>query len=216
MDNPQIAHSHPPPPPPQSRPPEEKTPLLAGLLSLVLPGLGNIYNGLYLRGLGFAVLCVGLFAYAVTNPGPDLALIVPALVFFWFFNIVDSYRQATLINYGYVPTAGSGDGLTVERRDTGALALGIAVFLLGFYGLLRHLFPRLDLSVVLDYWYLLFLAFGAWLIFQAIRDRRESATEDPASMTGGDDVGLPPPGITESEVAVETEEGEEGTRSAED
>jgi hypothetical protein len=182
----------------------------------MLPGLGNIYNGLYLRGLGFAVLCVGLFAYAVSNPGPDLALIIPALVFFWFFNIVDAYRQATLINYGYVSTAVTGDGLTVEQRDTGALALGVAVFLLGFYGLLRHLFPRLDLSVVLDYWYLLFLAFGAWLIFQAVRDRRESATEEPASMAGGDDVGLPPPGITESEVAVETEEGDEGTRSAED
>jgi TM2 domain-containing membrane protein YozV len=73
-----------------------KNPFLAALLS-AFPGLGNIYNGLYLRGITFFLLIVSLIG--ITMRGHDLFGM--AIAFFWLFNVIDSYRQATLINYGY-------------------------------------------------------------------------------------------------------------------
>ena len=97
----------PPFPPRLQHNPLHKTPLLAAVLS-VLPGLGNVYNGIYQRGIVFFGIWVALFALTVSsNGGADTAVLVPALVFFWFFNIFDAYRQATLINFGYATDNGA-------------------------------------------------------------------------------------------------------------
>ncbi len=169
-----------PPPPPAPRSPFEKTPLLAGFLS-VLPGLGNIYNGLYTRGLTFAVIWVGLFSLAHSQPSGE-ALFVPAMIFFWFFNIIDAYRQATLINYGFASGAELPKIPGLERQSSGGLILGVSIFLLGLYGLLRHINPRIDLSILFDFWYLPVLGFGGWLTYTAIRDRRGGDDEASAAM----------------------------------
>ena len=79
------------PPAPPSPPPAGpaggtyKKPLLAAFLS-VMPGLGNIYNGLYLRGVLFFVIISSLIA--LTARGHDLLGF--AIAFFWLFNVVDA------------------------------------------------------------------------------------------------------------------------------
>lgn len=93
------------------------------------------------------------------------------MVFFWLFNLIDAYRQAVLIKYGYRPGRGS-DTQDFFQKCSGSLVLGGAIFLLGFYGLLKHLLPWLDLSFVFDFWYLPFMAFGGWLIHRALQERR--------------------------------------------
>src|SRR5215510_6401687 len=74
----------------------QKNPGLAALLSF-FPGMGNVYNGLYMRGVTFFLIILSLIGIA--NRGHDLFGF--AIAFFWIFNVIDAYRQATLINYGY-------------------------------------------------------------------------------------------------------------------
>ena len=172
------------PPPPSSarRGPFERTPFLASILS-VIPGLGHVYNGLYTRALIFAFVFFGLLAVAVhMEEGPELGFVVPAMVFFWFFNLIDAYRQAVLINYGYTPDRDLPENLVGSVRGSSGLVLGAVIFLLGLFGLVQHLFPGLDLSVVFDFWYVAFLAFGGWLFYRAFKDRR-SQDEVPMSWT---------------------------------
>lgn len=165
------------------RNPNHRSPLLAGFLSL-MPGLGNIYNGLYLRGITFFLMWGGIFALAIRTGNRShgdseaLAFLIPGLIFVWFFNLFDAYRQANLINHGYATDLGLSDSGRWSRPP-GGLMLGVVILLIGVYGLLEHFFD-LDLSIILDYWYLAFIAFGIWLILQARRaDRGPSAEVSP-------------------------------------
>lgn len=152
--------------------PAAKSPLLAAFLGLV-PGLGNIYNGLYARGFVFFLLVVSLFYTAIeSGEGPHLALLIPSLIFVWLFNIFDGYRQATLINWGWDEESEA----TAAQRGSGSLAAGIALFLIGLYGLLHQIFD-IDLSALLEYWYVIIMAVGGWLIYQA----RANAAEESAA-----------------------------------
>jgi hypothetical protein len=151
---------------------------LAGILSVV-PGLGNIYNGLYQRGVTFFLIVIGLFSISVHHDDETLALLIPSMGFFWLFNIFDAYRQATLMNYGYSePAIPSGS----PRNASGALVLGVSVFLVGLYGLLRKVFD-FDFAVILEYWHLGFLAFGSWLIYQAIQQKNASTDQEDSIST---------------------------------
>lgn len=143
-----------------------KSPLLAAFFSLI-PGLGNVYNGLYARGFVFFLLVVSLFYTVVdygseTGGGPALALLIPSMVFVWLFNIFDAYRQATLINVGGAQASPD----LLEQSRSGTLAAGVALFVLGLYGLLEQFFD-IDLTVILDYWWIGVMALGAWMIWQA-------------------------------------------------
>jgi hypothetical protein len=152
--------------------------MLAGFLSL-MPGLGNVYNGLYLRGITFFLIWGGIFALAIrsgnraSGDSQALAFLIPGIIFFYLFNLFDAYRQATLINHGYATDLGLSDSAKWSRPP-GGLMLGIVILLIGVYGLLEHFFD-IDLSILLDYWYFAFIAFGAWMILQARRANAEAA-----------------------------------------
>jgi len=173
---PPAVYPHPYEKPPQN--PFEKTPILAGFLSIV-PGLGNVYNGLYTRGLTFALICLGIFVVGIREEAPFL---IPFILFFWLFNIIDAYRQAMLINYG-ASTVELDPARRPEWQSSGGLILGVAVSLVGLYGLVSYFFPRFDLSELLRYWWVAFLVFGPWLIFQTFRERglQEGASETEAA-----------------------------------
>lgn len=147
-----------------------KSPLLAAFLGFV-PGLGNIYNGLYARGFVFFLLVVSLFYAAIdSGDGPHLALLIPSLIFTWLFNIFDGYRQATLINWGWDEREE-----IAAQQGSGGLAAGIALFAIGLYGLL-HQFFDVDLSALLEHWYLILLAIGGWLIYQSWSEKKGEAS----------------------------------------
>ncbi len=155
---------------PVRRPLPERSPVLAAMLSVV-PGLGNVYNGLYLRGGTLFLTTVGIFFLATQENDDGLALLIPALLFSWLFNLFDAYRQATLINHGVSEDPALAQRRVVPSQAPGGLVLGLAVFLVGFYGLLSQFFD-LDLSILVDYWYFGFMAFGGWLVFRALGDRK--------------------------------------------
>lgn len=155
-----------------------KKPLLSAFLS-AFPGLGNVYNGLYLRGLVFFMITftlIGIVSSLEDGRGSDgaEAFFGPAIAFFWLFNIIDAYRQAVLINHGYQQDLGLLDLPKRLRPGQGGIAAGVILVLLGVYALLER-FVNIDLDWIFDLWPLLAVGLGVWLIWGTIRDRRNSA-----------------------------------------
>ncbi len=160
-------------PAPRPSRPQARMPFLASLFS-VFPGLGNVYNGLYLRGITFFVICIGLIGVAASSQAEEqMILVILAVVFVWLFNIFDAYRQATLINYGYTPSSELPIKASVPAWSSGGLMLGVVVFLLGFYFFLHNRFD-FDLSVVIDNIDVLLMLFGGFLIGRWVIEWKKS------------------------------------------
>ncbi len=157
-------------------PPQARTPFLAALFSF-FPGLGNVYNGLYLRGITFFFIIVGLIALTDGAEPPEGVILGFAIAFTWLFNIFDAYRQATMINYGFAPELDWPGKKRAGSWGSGGLVAGIAVFLVGFYGFLREVL-NLDLSFLAEHWYVLFMAFGGFLIYRTVKEKKRAEEAD--------------------------------------
>ncbi|HYO13311.1 MAG TPA: DUF5668 domain-containing protein [Thermoanaerobaculia bacterium] len=162
-----------PRPQPIPAPIGQKSPVFAAILSL-FPGMGNVYNGLYLRGFTLFLITVSLAFLANRSEG----FFAPMAAFFWIFNILDAYRQATLINYGYAQDLGLVDLPKHPRASQGGLAAGIILTLIGFFAVLDEYF-RVDLEWVFDLWPAVLLALGIGLIWSSLRDRRRAGSSTP-------------------------------------
>ena len=146
-----------------------KNPVLAATLSL-FPGVGNVYNGLYLRGVTFFLTIATLIAIVVRGH----KLFGFAIAFFWIFNVIDAYRQATLINYGYAQDLGLVDLPHHPRASQGGVAAGILLTLIGVVAIGERYF-NLDLDKLFEIWPFALVAIGGWLIWSSIRDRLRAA-----------------------------------------
>jgi hypothetical protein len=153
-------------PPPIGR----KNPGLAALLS-AFPGLGNIYNGLYLRGVTFFLIVMSLMGIAA-NDNDEIGV---AVAFFWLFNVIDAYRQATLINYGYAQDLGLVDLPRHPRASQGGVLAGALLTLIGVLAVLDRYF-EVRLEWILDLWPFALVIAGVWMIWASMRDRRRIGT----------------------------------------
>jgi len=148
-----------------------KKPALAAILS-VFPGLGNVYNGLYLRGFIFFLIFFTMMGIIITSDGKNAFFFGPAMGFFWLFGMIDAYRQAVLINYGYQQDLGI---LDIPKRPSpgqGGIAAGVILVLIGTYALLEQ-YVTIDLDWLFDLWPVAAIALGGWLIWGTIRDRKK-------------------------------------------
>jgi hypothetical protein len=166
-----IAEPQPPALPSAVAPPPvlRKHPALAAFLSIA-PGLGNVYNGLYVRGVTFFLIILSLAAIADRRNNELFGF---AAAFFWLFNVIDAYRQATLINYGYAQDLGLTDLPRHPRASQGGLAAGILLTLIGLIALADR-YLSISLDWIFDLWPFALVAGGLWLIWAAIRDRRRA------------------------------------------
>jgi len=170
-ENPPAAPAQAAPIPEAGRQPfERKRPLLAGVLS-GFPGMGNVYNGLYVRGLIQFLIVAGLMGL-VDRSGN--AFFVMTMIFFWAFSVLDSYRQAMLINYGYAQDLGLLDQPQHPRAGQGGLIAGIVLTLLGIVATLEQ-YVNIDLRWLYDLWPVLLIGVGLWLIAAAVRERKRAA-----------------------------------------
>jgi TM2 domain-containing membrane protein YozV len=71
---------------------DQKKPLIAGLCSAVLPGLGQMYNGQTAKG--FAVFILFLAGLVL--------LLIPGMIV-WFYGMYDAYGVAGKMNTGELP-----------------------------------------------------------------------------------------------------------------
>ncbi|HYG65820.1 MAG TPA: DUF5668 domain-containing protein [Thermoanaerobaculia bacterium] len=158
------AHAILSPPAGTGDPLRRKSPKLAALLS-VFPGLGNIYNGLYLRGFTFFAIFMGLIGMAEHEE-----VFVAAIMFFGLFNIIDAYRQATLINYGYAQDLGILDMPEVPKAGQGGIIAGVVLTLIGLFALLERFFS-VNLEFLFDLWPAALMLIGLWLVVSSVRER---------------------------------------------
>ncbi|MFP3939734.1 MAG: hypothetical protein ACLF0P_05455 [Thermoanaerobaculia bacterium] len=161
------------------RDPRQKSPFLAGLLSVV-PGLGQVYVGYYQRGFIHAVVIATLISFlAATDIGPLVPLAAVFLGFFWLYNIVDAGRRASLYNQAL---AGLADIQLPEDFKPpsfrGSVAGGLAIAALGVI-LLLH--TRFDVSLewVGEWWPAALILGGAYLVWKAWQDRTEGTGTTP-------------------------------------
>ena len=170
----------PPPPQPAAAPlaqpaaaSRHKNPTLAAFLS-IFPGVGNLYNGLYMRGLAFFLVCASLIFLVAEEPGPLFGMAIP---FFWIFNMVDAYRQATFLNHGYGTDLGVDEPPKLASAGQGGMMVGIILFLIGGIALLEQFNVRINLDWLVDLWPIFLMAIGGWLIFDTMRDKARKAAE---------------------------------------
>lgn len=150
----------------------QKIPFLAAILS-AFPGMGNVYNGLYLRGLVQFLIVASLMNMMEHHGNPFTGM---SLVFFWVFGILDAYRQAALINFGYTQDLGLLDTPQRPRAGQGGLVAGVILTALGIIAFLDQ-YVQIDLRWLYDLWPLTIVAVGVWLIVASLKDRKSKEIE---------------------------------------
>lgn len=160
----------------------DKSPLTAVVLSL-FPGLGSIYNGLYLRGVTFFAVVLVLMRMA--DHGSDIWGF--AVAFVWLFNMVDAYRQAKLIRLGFATDLGLADRPEPVHAGHGSLVAGVLIVLVGVASLLELQFG-IDVDWLLDFWPVGLILLGAWFIWSAIRSRLQDAEAREHALASADEL----------------------------
>lgn len=112
------------------------SPIVATLLSFVLPGLGAAYNGQTVKALVYFAIFVGLFQMSVLTGGTPL--FVFGFVGMWFFAALDSWRTAQMIRSGLTPDVA--EDIFVRRFSGNPKLWGIVLTILGGAFLLQSIF----------------------------------------------------------------------------
>ncbi len=152
-------------PAPLPAPPARKSPGLAVVLSF-FPGLGHLYLGLYQRGIAFFVAFAAAIFLADKS---DLGILIP---FVWFFAVIDAYRQTQFVNLGYIPEPYPG-GVARKAARQGNLGFGVFLLVIGVVLLYNQFYP-IDLSFLADWWPMLFVLIGGYLIARHYIDREKA------------------------------------------
>ena len=157
------------------RDPRLKSPVVAGLLSLV-PGLGQAYLGFTRLAFTQATAAAFLMTLMASNRLGAAEPFFGAMLFFlWLFGLVDAHRRALLINEAVLKmeTPQLPDGL--GQLSFGArLGFGLLCLAIGTLSLLSLRFG-ISFAWLLTWWPVAFLAFGLWLVAKAFRDRAAKA-----------------------------------------
>ena len=156
--------------PPKSKPTMSKSPVLAGLLSL-LPGMGQVYVGYYVAGFIYLLIVAAMITVlsedSSGHAGPFFGLF---LTFFWIFNIVDAVRKAQ--NYNRLAL-----GEELEKRPTDSpLVGGIILLVMGLILTLEITF-NVDLEFLEIIWPLGVLGGGIYLILRYFHTRERLRQE---------------------------------------
>lgn len=163
---------------------EKKSPGLAGILSAIFPGLGQLYLGLYQRAFKIAAAFVGCIWIITTGfmSGRMTPLFGMGIAFVWFFGIIDAVRQAKAINSGYVEAGGlaSEKALRAGAEGTGSLTWGVILIGIGTLWLMdRYVDLHAFWSLVEDWMApVSFIVLGLILVTTyVVKKRRKNASE---------------------------------------
>ena len=135
-----------------------KSPWVALILSLVMPGLGQVYNGQFAKALAFFMAFSGSI-YLITEGHPlPFGVFLPFII---FSNMIDAYRSAALISL-------RGLHAVPEEDEAESPAWGISIAIMGVLLLLNNM-GWLRLSALVPYWPLLLIAAGLVLLRRSIQ-----------------------------------------------
>jgi hypothetical protein len=138
--------------------PTDKAPWVALLLSLVMPGLGQLYNGQISKALSFFFGFSGCIYLMVEGHPMPFGIFLPFVI---FWNMIDAYRSATLIN-------ARGTTVAAEEEEAESPGWGIALAAMGVLLLLNNL-GWLRLDALVPYWPVLLIAAGVVLLRRSLQ-----------------------------------------------
>ncbi len=157
--------------------PRAKTPALACFLSL-MPGLGQVYTGYYVRGFTYIIIIAGIITLLASGDMDDLVpFLALFMAFFWLHNIIDAGRRAQFYNQALV----GGTDLDEFPPEMKMPGMGGSIFAgLGLIvvGLLALSYTKYDLSLAWleDWWPVIPIFVGIYLVGLAVRDRMKADT----------------------------------------
>lgn len=154
---------------PVIRPIQRKSPALATVLSL-MPGLGQVYVGYYQQGFIFVAvvaLCITILNSGARSVEPLFGVF---LAFFWIFNMIDANRRA--MHYNRVAEGLGGEDIPEDFALPGMRGSMMGGVFLIVMGLLIFLDLKFGVSLewLEEWWPMLLVVFGAWLILKARRN----------------------------------------------
>jgi hypothetical protein len=164
---------------------EKKSPGLAGILSAIFPGLGQLYLGLYQRAFKIAAVFAGCIWVLSSDMfgGHSEPIFGLGIAFTWFFGIIDAVRQAKAINAGYVDAGGlaaSEQVARVKRESTASLTWGVILVGIGTLWLIDRYVDLDWFWAVVEDWLapVSFILLGLVLIITyVIKKRRRNESE---------------------------------------
>jgi Domain of unknown function (DUF5668) len=169
-----------PSPGPSSVAPVQTSPGLAFLLGLI-PGVGAIYNGQYIKGLVHAVifgLLISLISSTENSSGQPLLIMM--LVGFVFYMPFEAYHTAKKRQMGIRVDEWS--SLLTQNRYTGRAPVGpIILILIGVIFLLDSL-HLIEFREIGRFWPVILIVVGAYMLYSRVSGR---ADVPPASRRSG-------------------------------
>ena len=156
------------PPIAPARDSSRKSPALAMFLSL-MPGLGQTYVGYYQQGFINAAVVAVTITILASGAGSLAPFLGIFLAFFWLYNMIDANRRAH--HYNRVLDGLGGEQVPEEFQTPGArgsLPAGIALIIVGALFLL-DLNTDISLDWIEDWWPLLLVGGGVWMILKSRR-----------------------------------------------
>ena len=140
-------------------PEERKSPGLAAVLGVV-PGLGAVYTGEFMKALIYVLTFAAFIGALNSDLGePAEPILGVLLAAFIVFMVIDAYRSAKAINAGQAPPIHV--GRVMSDKPIGPLILiGLGVlFLLEELHLFR-------IGWIFRYWPVFLIAIGAWMLYR--------------------------------------------------
>lgn len=147
--------------------PTRRAPGLALVLSF-FPGLGHLYLGLYQR----AVVIFLSFALSIwLADHADLGIVV---AFVWFFAVIDGYRQAQILNMGLAAEPLISPEQRAKATRRGSFGFGVFLLIVGLVLLYNQFYP-IDFSFLQDWWPLLLVLAGIYMVAAHFREKQRQA-----------------------------------------
>ena len=149
--------------------PRRKSPFLAAVLSVV-PGLGNVYIGHYMRGFTIAGTIAVIILFAAESREPIAPIFGMMAFFVWLFNIIDAGRMAALYNH-----AMAGREVMELPEDFkfpkmgGSIVGGALLLLVGLISISNTMFG-ISLDWIETWWPVLPIALGGYLLYRGVLD----------------------------------------------
>jgi TM2 domain-containing membrane protein YozV len=156
----------------QQKPP--KSPAAAGILSVIFPGAGALYNGLIAKGVVYILIFAGLITIQDAHGGqPFKALILAG---FYIFQIIESINNAKAINL-----AAAGKPAEAVKMDvlpqiipSGSIFWGIVLIVIGILATLAN-FDVILWDTLWDFWPVAVIVIGLKLVFDSIARKNGKA-----------------------------------------
>jgi hypothetical protein len=149
--------------------PRRKSPFLASFLSL-MPGLGQIYVGYYQAGFVHPLVAGSLIVILAEGARGFEPFLGFFLAFFWLYNIIDAGRRAAYYNQMLEGDDVVGLPKGFLAPSGGSITGGMFLIVLGGI-LLANTALGISLAWLEDWWPLLPILFGVYLVVKATKEK---------------------------------------------